>query len=345
MILCGKEIVKHDVVIFNISCPSGWIPSRTPVCLVESTNKRKGIIIVKYRGVSGISIPINGILGVKVVNHVGTNKYFLCGEDYSANSAICIDNVVYKLLGLVENSNGQICVKLSKSGEDYVYPVEQLSSHSIRKVEKDEFINPLVPGVLGRSPIIHNGEVVGINFGFSTLKGEFVTLETGVEFINILNGNMSPFRVDKKADLQLAQFTKFIINPAVFRKFSVTINKDIDCGLKPGEYTCYGFSNRDCESELKRLISESSDVYKIINIPQVSFLFKEDFMACYNWNVGWFYILLNSEEMKGAIKCIESAMVNKTLAVIPKPSGKSGFGLIFLEKYFSWKELKHLHKI
>lgn len=52
--------------------------------------------------------------------------------------------------------------------------------------------------------------------------------------------------------------------------------------------------------------------------------------------------MLKTGDMDGAIKCIELAMSSKRLAVIPKPMGKTGLGIVFLDKYFSLEELKNL---
>lgn len=57
-------------------------------------------------------------------------------------------------------------------------------------------------------------------------------------------------------------------------------------------------------------------------------------MACYNWNEGWFYILVR-KEMEGIKLALEQGISNGSVAIIPKPNGKIGFGMIFLDRYFS----------
>lgn len=57
-------------------------------------------------------------------------------------------------------------------------------------------------------------------------------------------------------------------------------------------------------------------------------------MACYNWNEGWFYILVR-KEMEGIKLALEQGISNGSVAIIPKPNGKIGFDMIFLDRYFS----------
>ena len=139
MKLCGIEVIKGDIVQLRLCMASGWMPSTTLICKIESTNLRKGIIHVKYQNVRGIcieSIEIGGILGCKIINHSGTNKYVLCGEDFSKGDNISIDGVVFKIMGLDVYSSGNICLRLNRAGSESVYPLKYLSQHNIQKVEK-----------------------------------------------------------------------------------------------------------------------------------------------------------------------------------------------------------------
>lgn len=333
MKLCGKEVIKGDIVQLRLCMASGWIPTTTPICKIESTNLRKGIIQVKYQNVKGICVEIGGILGCNIINHAGTNKYVLCGEEFSKGDNISLDNVVFNILGLDVDSSGNICLRLSKAGNESVYPLKYLSKLSIKKVGKEAFINPLSPGVIGRGWIINKERVVGINFGFST-QSDYTTLEQGLAFVKNLNDNRRVKPWKRIRDPEFAQLSQFVINPAVFKKFSVVIPRDADCGLEPGEYTCYGFANRSKAKELENLIKISSDLNKLIPIPKGDFYFRQKYMACYNWNEGWFYIMLHSE-MEGVKLSIEYGIDKGTVVVIPKPNGKTGFGMIFLDRYFS----------
>lgn len=192
MKLCGIEVIKGDIVQLRLCMASGWMPSTTLICKIESTNLRKGIIQVKYQNVRGIcieSIEIGGILGCKIINHSGTNKYVLCGEDFSKGDNISIDSVVFKIMGLDVDSSGNICLRLNRAGSESVYPLKYLSQHNIQKVGKNDFVNPLSPGVIGRSWVIHNERVAGVNFGFSTQSDSSVTLEQGLAFVKTLNDN------------------------------------------------------------------------------------------------------------------------------------------------------------
>lgn len=342
MNLCGVEVFKGDIVQLNLSSPGGWIPYKYPYCLIERTNMRKGTIDVSFQGINSITIPVKGILGVKKIRHAGSNTLHLFGQTYSAKDRISIDGAVYTVLGLSDPSSGSIYVKLSRLGSTYSFPIDSLASHSVRKVFNGDFINELSPGLYGRDKILNkDGELIGLNLGYFDASSGFVSLNTAKRFVKTLNdGNIIASK-----DLKISEL---IINPPVYKKFSVNILED-DYRLGTGEYVCFGFSNRKNEENLKRLIAESYVLDKLLpktklgtKNAKVRGMIQESFMAYYDWNNGWFYILLNLHEMGALIRYLESAIYGRTIAIVPKPYKKPGMGIIFLNKISTYNDLNRL---
>lgn len=340
MILCGQEVLKGDIVQLKLNNVYRYIPVLNPVCIVESTKKWRKEVAVFYNGTL-IHLTMDMILRVTVLQRQGEKSIVLFGERYYRGDKIKIKDTIYTFSGIDRGNtiDSTIYVVVENRGLTFKIPINELLSYKISKIQKDEYYNPLSYGSVGRGPIISKGKVVGINFGAKS--GDYATLEDGLAFIKRINDNKPVCKLkNKNSNLELAMLSKYIISPYKFKKFSVNI-QDATLGLKPGEYTCFGFSNRSCEKYLTQLISKSDNA-KILIPTSEEYLLREDFGACYDWGIGWFYIMLKTGDMDGAIKCIELAMSSKRLAVFPKPMGKTGLGIVFLDKYFSLEELKNL---
>lgn len=343
MLLCGKDVYKGDIVQLHIIPTGGWLPVSNPVCKIDHTDKRKGIIEVSYRGISNICLGIDTVLGCKVVNSYGINRYTICNEEYALGDNILIDGNIYEVKGLTTRyQDGQICLLLDYNGREVAFPIESLSQEPVRKVSKDTFRNPLHPGMIGRDIILSSdGKAIGINFG-TDIDKTWVSLEQGLSFVKRINDGKTINPLKKAfGSAEYVQLSPFIIKPATFRKFSIMISKadSMCCGLQPGEYTCFGFASRGGTGKLDTLIKQSDDLNVLLPLRGYKFLTAQKFMGCYNYNEDWFYVILD-QNLGGPIMSIEHGLRRDNIAIVPKIYNKDGFCMIFMNRFSKAKHSK-----
>lgn len=340
MLLCGADITKGDIVRLSLACPSGWIPSRYPVCKIESTNARRGVIVVKYLNIKGINVQIGGILGCNIISKSNTNKVNIKGTSFTRGDTVNIDGISYIMELIDTNSKGEICIRVeNKEKEDVeLFPIEDLPKHSISVLHGDSLsLSELSFAIFGRQPIIKNNELVGINFGYS-MKYEYKSLEEGLDFVNILNlcqsnrltlktKNNLVKRVIKKfgQNEEFLRLSNFLVHPTNIEIFERKIENH--GSVIPGVYTCIGLANYKESKKLKEIQRPGFQ----LDIPYSDYIMCGNYLACYDWNVGWLYFLINSSEKEiidNMVRCLKTGL----LAIIPKPFGRNGLGVIFVDK-------------
>lgn len=355
MKLCGQDIVKGDILRLTLASPSGWIPSRNPVCKVESTNLKKGVVIVKYRNIKGINIQIGGILDCKIINKNNTYKININNQCFKKGDFININQVIYEVQGLYTDEIGAFCLVLSHAGVKKLFPLEDIFTLQIYKVDKENmFLNPLLPATMGRKLLIKDQSIVGVNFGFPKTENTLTTLEEGLKLVSRLNdftrSNLKRKEriihrttLIRKVTNQFGKSEEFIklSNFLLIPENKVIIPKVLStkCSLNEGNYIFIGLSN---SSNIKNLsYVKDLSIEELISIANNDYLISEDYIACYNWNEGWIYFLINSKNkdiLDNMLRCLKTGL----LALIPKPFGRTGLGVIFVDKLCYKREISHI---
>lgn len=339
MILQGENVQKGDILWLHIHMISGWLPVRQPVVSVDKTSYRKNEIVVSYKGVSGIHIPLGNIYKIDVLNKANTKNITLFGENYRfGKDSIKIDGLNYLVNGIELNGYGEISLKINKTS----IPIESLPQHNVSKVSDTSSTPTLLPGLYNRRLIQgSSGNLVGLNLGYYNQQ-TIATLEEALAFVKNLNDGKSAYRLSKvnKESMNIGMVHQYVIVPEIFRKFSITIPKGLS--IEPGEYTGYGFANHKNSENLRNLIRTSYSPDNFLRLLRDAPP-GPNFVGFYDWKVGWFYILVHQNN--SFLQEIEPAMSKRTLAVTTKYNGLAGMNILLLDKLFRPEELRYLRKL